>query len=103
MRFLFCLPALLLLALASLQAEEKDTQGLVFPIKFVSISSPVPVQEVIEGVLVEEGNVVTEGQVLVQLRNARENLTVKEYQRVVEATDFVYRGAKSLFDQKMGS
>jgi RND family efflux transporter MFP subunit len=103
MRFLSFLPFLLALGLVPLHAEDKDTQGLVFPIKFVSISSPVPVQEVIEAVLVEEGNIVTEGQVLVQLRNAKEKLTVREYERVVEATDFVYKGAKSLFEQKMGS
>ncbi|HEV7406551.1 MAG TPA: efflux RND transporter periplasmic adaptor subunit [Chthoniobacteraceae bacterium] len=101
MRSLSTLLALLALGLAPLRAEE--TQGLIFPIKTVSISSPVVVQEVIDAINVEEGNQVTEGQVLVQLRNAKEKLTVKEYERVVEATEFAYKGAKSLFDQKMGS
>ncbi len=101
MRLLTCLLALVSLGLAPLRAD--DTQGLIFPIKSVSVSSPVVVQEVIESVNVEEGNQVTEGQVLVQLRNAKEKLTVKEYERVVEATEFAYKGAKALFDQKMGS
>ena len=100
MRILTCSLALSLLALVPVRAEE--TQGLVFPIKSVSVSSPV-LQEVIESVNVEEGNDVAEGQVLVQLRHAKEELTVKEGERVVEATEFVYKGAKSLFDQKMGS
>jgi membrane fusion protein (multidrug efflux system) len=100
MRFL-CL--LLALGLAPLHAEEKDTQGLVLPFKIVSVSSPIPVQEVIESILVEEGHQVTEGQVIVQLRNAKEKLTVKEYERVVELTEFAYKGAKSLFEQRIGS
>jgi RND family efflux transporter MFP subunit len=101
MRLFFFLSALLGLGLVPAPAQ--DTQGLVLPFKLVSVSSPVPVQEVIEAMLVDEGDVVTEGQVIVQLRNAKESLTVKEYQRVVETTEFVYKGAKSLFDQKMGS
>lgn len=101
MRLLASLFCLTLLGLAPLRAE--DTQGLIFPIKSVSISSPVVVQEIIDAVNVEEGHVVTEGQVIVQLRNAKEKLTVKEYERVVEATEFVYKGAKALFDSRMGS
>src|SRR4051812_8547907 len=100
MRHLSCVLALLVLGLAPLRAD--DTQGLIFPIKSVSVSSPV-LQEVIESVLVEEGAQVTEGQVIVQLRNAKEKLLVREAERVVAATEFVYNGAKSLFDQKMGS
>ncbi|MDB6169129.1 MAG: hypothetical protein JWM88_1993 [Verrucomicrobia bacterium] len=100
---MYSFPLLLaLLALGSLPLRAEETQGLVFPIKSVSVSSPV-LQEVIESVNVEEGNDVTEGQVIVQLRHAKEELTVKEGERVVEATEFVYKGAKSLFDQKMGS
>jgi membrane fusion protein (multidrug efflux system) len=101
MRFLSCLLALFAIGLAPLRAQE--TQGLIFPIKSISISSPVIVQEVIEAVDVEEGNQVTQGQVIVQLRNEKEKLTVMEYERVVEATEFAYKGAKSLFESKMGS
>src|SRR3954454_19177969 len=101
MRLFFFLSALLGLGLAPVRSE--DTQGLVLPFKLVSVSSPIPVQEVIEAMNVEEGNVVTEGQVIVQLRNAKENLTVKEYQQIVQTTEFTYKGFKSLLDQKMGS
>ena len=48
MRILIASLALSLLGLVPLHAEE--TQGLVFPIKLVSVSSPV-LQEVIESVL----------------------------------------------------
>jgi membrane fusion protein (multidrug efflux system) len=100
MRHLSCVLALLALGLAPLRAD--DTQGLIFPIKSVSVSSPV-LQEVIESVLVEEGAQVTEGQVVVQLRNEKEKLLVREAERVVAATEFVHKGAKSLFEQRMGS
>lgn len=101
MRLLTCLLALVALGLAPLRAD--DTQGLIFPKLTVQISSPIAVQEVIEAINVEEGNQVTQGQVLVQLRNAREKLQVKEFQAVVQATEFAYKGQKSLFEQRMGS
>lgn len=101
MRFVSSLFALLALSLVSLRAD--DTQGLIFPIKSISVSSPVVVQEVIDEMLVEEGNIVTEGQVLVQLRSAKEKLTVKEYERVVELAEFAKNGAESLYKQRIGS
>lgn len=96
---LLCLSALLL---NSLPALAQEIQGLVFPIKSVSVSSPV-LQEVIDSVLVEEGNEVTEGQVLVQLRKDKEELVVQEAERLVETAEFVSKGMQSLFEQKMGS
>jgi hypothetical protein len=46
-----------LLALTVLPLHAQDVQGLVLPVKIVSVSSPV-LQEVIDSVLVEEGHVV---------------------------------------------
>jgi membrane fusion protein, multidrug efflux system len=99
-RLLCACSALLLLSATPLPAQE--TQGLVFPVKSVSVSSPV-LQEVIDSVQVEEGNEVTEGQVLVQLRKDKEELVVQEAERLVETAQFVSKGMQSLFDQKMGS
>lgn len=70
--------------------------------KQVSVSSPV-LQEVIKQVLVDEGDTVEEGQPLVQLQNAKEELAVQEAERLVENMEFTATGMESLFKDKMGS
>ncbi len=101
-------PKLLLVALVSLspllpvQAEEVEVQGVVQAVKQVSVSSPV-LQEVIKEVLVEEGDTVKEGQPIVQLENAKEELAVQEAERLVENAEFVAKGTESLYKDKMGS
>jgi RND family efflux transporter MFP subunit len=92
--------ALLVLLAAPLAAQE--VTGLILPFKSVLISSPV-LQEVIEKVAVEEGDTVKEGQLLVQLRNAKEQLTVQENEQIVKNAEFVAKGLASLLEQKMGS
>jgi membrane fusion protein, multidrug efflux system len=81
-------------------ARGDDTQGLVMPLKQVTVASPV-LQEVVDAVLVEEGNTVTEGQVLVQLRAEREALQVEQYGKLVEQKEFSARGAEALAKEKM--
>jgi len=83
-------------------APAQDTQGLVLPLKQVSVASPV-LQEVVESVLVEEGDVVKEGQVLMQLRSEREVLEVEQAKKLIEARAFTAKGAETLFKEKMGS
>ncbi len=83
-------------------ARAADTQGLVIPIKLVSVSSPV-LQEVVEAVLVEEGDAVTEGQVLVKLRSEREKLEVAQTEKLVEQHEFIATGFQALLKEKMGS
>lgn len=83
-------------------ASAQEVQGLVTPVLSVSVSSPV-LQEVIDAVLVEEGNEVTKGQVVVKLRDAKEKLSEQEGERLVENATFVAKGMESLFQQKMGS
>lgn len=78
------------------------TQGLVLPIKQVSVSSPV-LQEVIEAVLVEEGDTVKENQVLIQLRADKEKLEVQQAEQVVQQRRFTAEGAQKLFKEKIGS
>jgi RND family efflux transporter MFP subunit len=89
-----------LLALAAARAD--DTQGLVIPFKQVSVSSPV-LQEVIEHVLVDEGDAVKENQVLIELRREKEELEVKQAQQVVQQRQFTAEGAQKLFNEKIGS
>lgn len=83
-------------------ARADDTQGLVMPLKQVSVSSPV-LQEVIEHVLVEEGDAVKEGQVLIELRKEKEELEVKQAEQVVEQKRFTAEGAQKLYKEKIGS
>ncbi len=98
------LPTLIfsLLLIAGSQLRAADVQGLVLPVEHASVSSPV-LQEVIEGVLVKEGDVVKKDQVLVQLRNAKEQLSVEEAQKLIEQAEFVEKGLDVLYKEKMGS
>jgi RND family efflux transporter MFP subunit len=95
------LPMVAAVALSS-SVEAEEVQGVVLAVKQVSVSSPV-LQEVIKEVLVKEGETVKEGQLIVQLQNAKEELAVQEGQRLVENMEFVAKGAESLYKDKMGS
>lgn len=90
-----------LLAFA-VSAWADDTQGIVIPLKQVSVSSPV-LQEVIDHVLVEEGDAVKENQILIELRREKEELEVRQAQEVVEQKRFTAEGAQKLFNEKIGS
>ena len=76
-----------------------EFQGLVLPLKAVSVASPV-LQEVVDSVLVEEGDTVKEGQVLVQLRSDKEALEVEQYKFVVDQRQFAYNGVEALAKEK---
>jgi membrane fusion protein, multidrug efflux system len=93
--------ALLLLAFAPV-VHADELSGIVYPIKQVSVASPV-LQEVVESVLVEEGDTVKEGQVLVQLRAEKESLQVEQYKKLVEQREFTAKGAEALSKEKMMS
>lgn len=86
----------------SVGAHAQEVQGLVVPFKQVSVSSPV-LQEVIDVVEVEEGAVVREGDVLVELRKEKEVLEVRQYEQVVQQRKFTAEGAQKLFKEKIGS
>lgn len=83
-------------------ARAEDIQGLVLPFKLVSVASPV-FQEVVESVLVEEGDTVKEKQVIVQLRSERESLQVEQDKKLVEQKEFIAKGAAALSKEKMMS
>lgn len=89
-------------ALLAPWAQAAEIQGLVLPLKEVSVASPV-LQEVVDSVLVEEGDTVAEGQVIVQLRSEKEVLLVEQARRVVEQREFSYGGAEKLAKEKMMS
>lgn len=85
-----------------LAASAQDVQGLVLPLKLVSVASPV-LQEVVDNVLVEEGDTVKEGQVIVQLRCEKEALEVELSKKIVEQREFSAKGAEALSKDKMMS
>lgn len=96
----FQLLAALLLITGSLCAEE--VQGLVMPIKQVSVSSPV-MQDIIQEIAVKEGDVVREGQVLAQLQSEKEQLEADLYKKQIEKRAFDAKNAETLFKEKMTS
>lgn len=83
-------------------AGAEVVKGAILPFKQVSVSSPV-LQEIIQEVLVEEGQSVKKDDVLVQLRKDREELDVKISEKLIELKRFVARGQKKLFQEEMGS
>ncbi len=83
-------------------AHAEPVQGIVRPIKSVTIQSPV-LQENITEMHAEEGMEVRKGDVLVQLRNDREKLDVKLSQKVIDLKRFIAQGQEKLFKEKMGS
>jgi membrane fusion protein (multidrug efflux system) len=91
-----------LLAAALQPTSAEEVQGLALPVKQVSVSSPT-FQEIITAVLVEEGDVVQEGQELLQLRSEKERLEVLRTQKLIELGEFKSKGADTLFREKMGS
>jgi membrane fusion protein (multidrug efflux system) len=98
MKIFRLLPLFLALSAAALSAE--NSVGVVLPIKEVSVSSPV-LQEVITAVLVEEGDSVKEGDVLIQLRSDREELAVQRTQKQVELAQYRSTGSEKLSREKM--
>lgn len=97
--FAFCFP---LLGALTVAASAQEIQGLVLPLKQVSVASPV-LQEVIDSVLVEEGDIVKQGQVIVQLRAEKETLEVELSKKIVEQREFTAKGAEALARDKMMS
>lgn len=101
----FPMKSLLLAALSALlaaSASADEVQGVILPFKQVSLSSPVA-QDVIDSVLVEEGQSVKEGQVVVQLRKAIEELAVQEAAKIKENDDFKAKGYGELAKSNMAS
>jgi RND family efflux transporter MFP subunit len=94
--------ALVLFALGAASGSAETFQGVVSPIKSVSVSSPV-LQEIITDVLVKEGAAVKEGDVIVELRKEREELDVKLSNKLIELKRFIARGQDKLFKEEMGS
>lgn len=96
----YLLPLLLSAALPAARADE--VQGLVLPLKQVSISSPV-LQDNIKDIEVDEGDQVKQGAVLAHLLNDREQLEVQRCEILIKRAEFEYKGMKALAEEKDAS
>jgi membrane fusion protein (multidrug efflux system) len=98
-------PAALLALLAlsySVAARAEDTQGIVIPFKRVSVSAPV-LQDNVKDIEVEEGDKVSQGDVLAHLLNDREQLEVERCENLIKRTEFEYKGMKTLADENLAT
>jgi RND family efflux transporter MFP subunit len=100
MKLRLLLALLILIYPAMLRADE--VQGLVFPFKEVSVSSPV-LEDVVKDIEVDEGDKVKKGDVLAHLLNDREELDVQRTQNLIKQAQFEYDGMKTLADEKLAT
>jgi membrane fusion protein (multidrug efflux system) len=91
-----------MLALCAAGARAESFQGVVFPNKQVSVSSPV-IQDIITKMHVREGDIVKEGDVIAELRKEREELDVRLSEKMIDFKKFIARGHDRLFKEQMGS
>ena len=85
----------------SLYADEKWIEGTSQPRERITISSPV--DEVVEEVLVEEGDNVSKGDVLAKLLSKKQELAVKKLDNLISKAKFEYEAVKDLYEKKIES
>ena len=83
----------------SLHADEKWIEGTSQPRERITISSPV--DEVVEEVLVEEGDNVSKGDVLAKLLSKKQELAVKKLDNLISKAKFEYEAVKDLYERKL--
>ena len=85
----------------SLHADEKWIEGTSQPRERITISSPV--DEVVEEVLVEEGDNVSKGDVLAKLLSKKQELAAKKLDNLISKAKFEYEAVKDLYEKKIES
>lgn len=94
--------ACIILPMASGQTRELALrEGVAKPFKVVTMSASL--REMITKISVEEGDRITEGQVLVNLESEKERLAVERTEQLIEKAQFDYNAAKRLFEQNVSS
>jgi len=97
---------LLLIVLAPLcfaQSNIDSTwrEGVAKPFRSVTLSASL--REVITKIAVEEGERITEGQVLINLESEKEAVSVDRLGQMIEKAQFDYKASKRLFEQNVSS
>ena len=82
-------------------ADEKWIEGTSQPRERITISSPV--EEVVEEVLVEEGDSVSKGDVLAKLLSRKQELAAKKLDNLISKARFEYEAVKDLYEKKIES
>ena len=99
-RSFLCLKVIIISHL-SLFADEKWIEGTSQPRERITISSPV--EEVVEEVLVEEGDSVSKGDVLAKLLSRKQELAAKKLDNLISKARFEYEAVKDLYEKKIES
>jgi RND family efflux transporter MFP subunit len=76
-------------------------EGVVKPFRSVIVSASI--REIIRKVHVEEGDRITEGQLLVSLQSEKQQLAVERYEQMISKAQFDFNAAQRLFEQKVAS
>jgi len=90
-----------LLVTSSHAREVAMREGVAKPFKVVVMSASL--REMITKIGVEEGDRITEGQVLVNLESEKEKLAVERTEQLIAKAQFDYNAAKRLFEQNVSS
>lgn len=93
--------AILILLITGGAASAGEVDGLSLPWKSVRVSSPV--QEIVAEVKVEEGVIVTKGQVLARLHDEKEQAEHERAKKIVEKREFDAKAATALVADKITS
>jgi len=89
------------LAVLVTSAHSQQIEGVVVPVKKVTVSSPA-LQDVITSMPVKEGDTVKEGDLLAQLNASREELVLERAQKQLEFAEGKAETALSLFKNSTG-
>ena len=101
MKKIFLCLKIIFISHLSLHADEKWIEGTSQPRERITISSPV--DEVVEEVLVEEGDNVSKGDVLAKLLSKKQELAAKKLDNLISKAKFEYEAVKDLYEKKIES
>lgn len=91
----------LLIFLTTAHAQVAAKEGITKPFKSVVISASM--REIISQIHVEEGDKITEGQMLVDLQAEKQRLAVERYTQMLTKAQFDFNAAQRLYEQKVSS
>lgn len=96
-----CLACAALLTISAKAEPTAVREGVAKPFKVVTMSASL--REVITKIEVEEGDRITQGQVLVSLEAEKEKLSSERLVQMIAKAQFDYNASKRLFEQNVSS